>query len=189
MIQWDDVEAASHQFHIGPNDSDLGPVTFETDVFEVRSRLLIVHTGIASGSVRVGVERLEEQPGRPTPEWENVAEVTLGANAAFRVLTVDGDVCDELDALDFAHDSVATFRVCTRGRSAQWGKTVESSSETYLVQAWPSPYSSTICARQLRSTDGRWATTTNHLTTSDPDPGAGTEDATARLFGPQRWRG
>ncbi|MFV3116729.1 hypothetical protein [Gordonia amicalis] len=89
MTTWDEVEVGNHQFQIGGLESDPTTNAAETDVFTVSgSGLLMVHTGISAGPVKVGVELHDSAPQTDLGAWDNVAETTVSTTQDLHVMTV-----------------------------------------------------------------------------------------------------
>ncbi|QGP90584.1 hypothetical protein GKZ92_22985 (plasmid) [Gordonia sp. 135] len=184
MTTWDEVEVGNHQFQIGGLESDPTTNAAETDVFTVSgSGLLMVHTGISAGPVKVGVELHDSAPQTDLGAWDNVAETTVSTTQDLHVMTVDGDVSETLGPIPAPASCVMTLRVSTRGRAANWDRIVDDPCEDYLIQAWPTDTNTPT--RQLKSADGMWADHDPGADTFRDDPAiAGTEDANVRLGGP-----
>lgn len=187
MINWDEVDVGDHQFQVGALEADPITTVAETDVFTVSSAgLVIVRTGISAGPATVGVGLLDAAPDAAgLEEWDNVAETTIETTQSLHVISVDGDVYDNLGPVPAPATGAVTLRISSRGRAANWDLIVDSPSEVYLIQAWPSDGAAT---RQLKSSDGLWATApaeTEAGGSGDPGPN-GTEDGRVRLRGPNK---
>lgn len=190
MTDWDDVDVGDHQFQVGALEADPIRTVAETDVFTVSSAgLVIVRTGISAGPATVGVALLNAAPdSSDLQEWDNVAETTIKTTHDLHVMSVDGDVYDNLGPIPAPATGAVTLRISARGRAANWDLIVDSPAEVYLIQAWPSD--GRASTRQLKSSDEMWASVSAEAeATGLDDPGpAGTEDGRVRLRGPAKTR-
>lgn len=98
-----------------------------------------VITGIASGSVTVAAEVLSATPGEdPGPEWETVAEEPFEATVGELVVQgVESAPPEELPVLTPDGPGDYRVRVCARNRDVDY--LARPSTESYLIQVWPSP--------------------------------------------------
>lgn len=183
MTTWYEVEVGNHQFQIGALDTEPTTVAAETDVFVVsRSGLLMVRTGIAAGPASVAVALHPSAPPVDLDGWDNVAETTVAAAQEMYVMSIDGDVYEELGPIPAS--GAVSVRVSARGRAANWDHVVDDASEKYLIDAWPGD--GAAATRQLKSSDGMWMNS-DAAESDGGHPGvSGVEDATARLFGPMK---
>ena len=97
----------------------------------------LVACGIHTGPVRVRAEAHTATPPPDTDAWDEVAEVTFEAPAGrVRVTPLFENPVPELPQLTSGPGDYR-LRVYARGRDVARGRTVESSSEEYLLQVWP----------------------------------------------------
>lgn len=184
--QWIEVEADYHQFMIANADVDTTSVTSTSSVFDSGSGFVVVHTGIAAGPVSVALEILDAAPAAVLDDWDNVSEAAIRSDGSLQVLTTLGDNPPGFEQLAGLGGGTYVLRIHTRGRQANWDMTVESPTEQYLIQIWPTKRVTN--ARDLRSTDGVWDTTEIAAPAVAFDrPSANVDDATVDLYGPVRW--
>jgi hypothetical protein len=108
-------------------------------VFPDRLGDLVVVTGIAAGTVDVAVERLPTPP--PAPDlsaWDEIIEVTLATEGIgpVTVQPVLGGADPNLVVIDTL--SPHRLRVHAQGRDDAYDLVRSPSTETYLLQVWPS---------------------------------------------------
>ncbi len=156
-----------------------------SDVFDVGRRVMAVHTGVAMGPVAVGLSVLAGPPDADVEDWDNVAQATIETVAPLHIVSNQGEVADEFDPVAPPSTGYMAVRVSTRGRATNWDQVVDSPTEQYLIEMWPTE--GLDPTEQMKSTDGMWqlATRTNPSPVEDPS-GTGTDDATVRLFGPTK---
>lgn len=108
-------------------------------VFADRLGDLVVVTGIAAGTVEVTVEQLAAPP--PAPDlsaWDEIVDVALTSDGTgpVTVQPVLGGTDPGLIVLD--SETQHRLRVHARGRDDAYDRVRSPSSETYLLQVWPS---------------------------------------------------
>lgn len=199
MTTWTTLDVDYHQFSLVASPLEPGPSVSVGELFDASDNCILVHTGVATGPVRIGVERLEQAPPVAIDSsWENSAEVSIVVGAELTFLTALGDSTDDVITLPPPASGFLGIRVSARGRGSHWDQDVHEPTEDYLFQVWPDSAERRL--RLLKSTDGMWtddgvwitATDSEDATSAPPrtvvDPfGDKTTDATVRRRGPVSW--
>ncbi len=183
MTIWAEDEADHHLFRLTPIDEDPTRVSAASDVFDVGRRVMAVHTGVAMGPVTVGMSVLAQPPATHHGDWDNVAQATIETIAPLYIVSIQGDVIEEFDPVEPPSTGYLRVRVSTQGRASNWDDVVDSPTERYLIELWPTELITP--PEQLKSTDGTWQNRSNSGATATDDP-SGTDDATVRLLGPSK---
>lgn len=175
VTRWSTVEAGYHQFFVSSPATDPTSVTATGDVFDSGPNLVVVHTGVAAGPVRVGVFVLSGPPPGIDGVWEATAVEEIEATDDLLVVTTLGDVADDLGTVPVPSTGRLMVRVSRRGRDEKdWDQVVDEPVEEYLLEFWP--HESHAGARRRRPAAKR-------------DPyGDRVADASARLRGPHKTR-
>ncbi|QBJ96801.1 hypothetical protein ERC79_13180 [Rhodococcus sp. ABRD24] len=178
MTLWSTVDADYHQFFVSAPTADPTAVTTVGEIFDSGPNLIVVHTGVAAGPVRVGVSVLEAEPTGTHGEWEVVADGSVVVTDDLVVLTTLGDVVNEFGTISAPSTGKLMVRVSARGRDANWDLIVDEPTEDYLLECWP-----IIPDQKARAKVGR----SRSKAAAKADPyGDRVADASARLFGPTK---
>ena len=144
-----------------------------------------MHTGIAYGPVRVGIEVLESAPhAEAFPEWEVIEEADLEVTTELVVMTLTGELAEGLRVTPQLLPARYRLRAHARGRDANWDMDVSEPSEDYWLQVWPGTGKSSFA--QLEKKDLVWSDG-DESTAKDsmPDPAA---DATPPPLRSTSWK-
>lgn len=121
VTRWSTVEAGYHQFFVSSPATDPTSVTATGDVFDSGPNLVVVHTGVAAGPVRVGVFVLSGPPPGIDGVWEATAVEEIEATDDLLVVTTLGDVADDLGTVPVPSTGRLMVRVSRRGREERLG--------------------------------------------------------------------
>lgn len=180
------VDVDYHQFFLCGSDANPTAVSSHGDVCDAGPNLIVVHTGIASGPVRIALEIRTGPPGVVDEEWDNSNQATVPVNQPLFISTTLGDVDDDLGPVDLPSTGYLAVRVSVRGRAGNWDLDVDEPSEDYLIEVWPDRGSKDV--EVLKSTDGMWTDRVDEAPAKKVDASdSRVADATVRLRGPVKW--
>ncbi|QNP68173.1 hypothetical protein IAG44_00950 [Streptomyces roseirectus] len=140
------VPVQYHQFDIKDEAGPVGPELGwgEAGFVVVMDGVIVVVTGVHTGSVEVEVALYEAEPGVGDGVWEEVVEISAcSVSGDLQVRGMMDDLDEELPVLAFRGAGEYRLRVHARGRED--GGDLD---EGYLVQVWPAPVRAVAVPRQ-----------------------------------------
>lgn len=157
---------------------------------------MMVHTGIATGHVRVVVERHSREPDSPEPpnDWEEIILTGLQAPVG-RLVIIDAEDGEGsvLPSLTPNGPGQYAVKVHARGRDIAWDLGCEEPVEDYLLQLWPSWDQSLVIIKQTDNC-GAGMRESSAASPLPQGPGSGPDGLVVRFHGmpdnvqPLRWR-
>ncbi|MET8980970.1 hypothetical protein ABZX85_35745 [Streptomyces sp. NPDC004539] len=148
-----DVPVQYHQFDIKDEDGPTGPELNyrQNGIIGVLDGVIVVTTGIHTGSVDVDIALHETEPAPDDGAWEEIVEISArSVSGDLQVRGMMDDLDEELPVLAFQGPGDYRLRLHARGRDTAIDLAPDEITEWYLVQVWPEP---TRPMSVLRQTD------------------------------------
>ena len=134
-----------------------------TGLITIRSRLPELHTGIASGPVRITVDALTSAPTEIEVEWDDIGEVSLDVNTGPIVLVGPMETLSpDAPRLDAHGPGTYRLRIHGRNRDQDYDLAVSETQEEYLILCWKAPAAASVTHSSTSSTSSSWITSHTH---------------------------
>ncbi|MGF0310352.1 hypothetical protein [Rhodococcus sp. IEGM1428] len=190
MTTWTTVDVDYHLFSLAAAHSEPVPPGALGELIDASDNCIHVHTGIASGPVRVAVDVLAQAPAVEIDgSWEDAAEVSIAVDATLTFVSALGYVGTDATTVSPPVSGFLGVRVSSIGRGTHRDSDVSEPVEDYLFEIWPATMRRELT--RVKTTNGpqtskpgsvRPPSTSTSRSNFDPY-----SDATVRLRGPVSW--